>query len=183
MEDRKSEPPTRLPAQIITDCRDPGRRGDGGEGRRRAFLTPCAGGAAVGRFGGGIRVGGDRRRGARKCGTRAPFWGRNEVHTPWAGAGHYAIFMQQAMAPWPSAGTTSTSSPTSRAASASRASATRSCLAGTSGRAMWARPAGSAVALRRAATRRACRGPIPTASAGVRRGCARRASGRHGARG
>jgi len=27
------------------------------------------------------------------------FWERNDVHTPWAGAGHYAIFMQQAIAP------------------------------------------------------------------------------------
>jgi anaerobic dimethyl sulfoxide reductase subunit A len=27
------------------------------------------------------------------------FWERNDVHTPWAGAGHYAIFMQQALAP------------------------------------------------------------------------------------
>src|SRR5258705_109837 len=27
------------------------------------------------------------------------FWERNDVHTPWAGAGHYAIFMQQAVAP------------------------------------------------------------------------------------
>ena len=26
-------------------------------------------------------------------------WERNDVHTPWAGAGHYAIFMQQAIAP------------------------------------------------------------------------------------
>ena len=26
------------------------------------------------------------------------FWERNDVHTPWAGAGHYAIFMQQAIA-------------------------------------------------------------------------------------
>ncbi len=27
------------------------------------------------------------------------FWERNDVHTPWAGAGHYAIFMQQAIQP------------------------------------------------------------------------------------
>ena len=27
------------------------------------------------------------------------FWERNDVHTPWVGAGHYAIFMQQAIAP------------------------------------------------------------------------------------
>lgn len=27
------------------------------------------------------------------------FWERNDVHTPWAGAGHYAIFMKQAIAP------------------------------------------------------------------------------------
>ena len=27
------------------------------------------------------------------------FWERNGGHTPWAGAGHYAIFMQQAIAP------------------------------------------------------------------------------------
>ena len=27
------------------------------------------------------------------------FWERNDVHTPWAGAGHYALFMQQAIAP------------------------------------------------------------------------------------
>jgi len=27
------------------------------------------------------------------------FWERNDVHTPWAGAGHYAIFMQQALTP------------------------------------------------------------------------------------
>lgn len=27
------------------------------------------------------------------------FWERNDVHTPWAGAGHYAIFMQPAIAP------------------------------------------------------------------------------------
>jgi anaerobic dimethyl sulfoxide reductase subunit A len=27
------------------------------------------------------------------------FWERNDVHTPWAGAGHYAIFMQQALQP------------------------------------------------------------------------------------
>ena len=27
------------------------------------------------------------------------FWERNDVHTPWAGAGHYVIFMQQAIAP------------------------------------------------------------------------------------
>jgi anaerobic dimethyl sulfoxide reductase subunit A len=27
------------------------------------------------------------------------FWERRDVHTPWAGAGHYAIFMQQAIAP------------------------------------------------------------------------------------
>jgi anaerobic dimethyl sulfoxide reductase subunit A len=27
------------------------------------------------------------------------FWERNDVHTPWAGAGHYAIFMQQAIPP------------------------------------------------------------------------------------
>ena len=26
-------------------------------------------------------------------------WERNDVHTPWAGAGHYAIFMKQAIAP------------------------------------------------------------------------------------
>ena len=26
-------------------------------------------------------------------------WQRNDVHTPWAGADHYAIFMQQAIAP------------------------------------------------------------------------------------
>src|SRR5204862_3987744 len=26
------------------------------------------------------------------------FWERNDVHTPWAGAGHYVIFMQQALA-------------------------------------------------------------------------------------
>ncbi len=29
------------------------------------------------------------------------FWERNDVHVPWAGAGHYAIFMQQAVAPPP----------------------------------------------------------------------------------
>lgn len=27
------------------------------------------------------------------------FWERNDIHTPWAGAGHYAIFMRQAIAP------------------------------------------------------------------------------------
>src|SRR5262249_22854469 len=27
------------------------------------------------------------------------FWERNDVHTPWAGAGHYAIFMKQAVQP------------------------------------------------------------------------------------
>ena len=27
------------------------------------------------------------------------FWERNDVHTPWAGAGHYVIFMKQAIAP------------------------------------------------------------------------------------
>jgi anaerobic dimethyl sulfoxide reductase subunit A len=27
------------------------------------------------------------------------FWERNDVHTPWAGAGHYAIFMRQAIPP------------------------------------------------------------------------------------
>lgn len=27
------------------------------------------------------------------------FWERNDVHTPWAGAGHYAIYMRQAIAP------------------------------------------------------------------------------------
>ena len=27
------------------------------------------------------------------------FWERNDVHVPWAGAGHYAIFMKQAIAP------------------------------------------------------------------------------------
>ena len=27
------------------------------------------------------------------------FWERNDVHTPWAGAGHYAIFMRQAIQP------------------------------------------------------------------------------------
>jgi anaerobic dimethyl sulfoxide reductase subunit A len=27
------------------------------------------------------------------------FWERNDVHTPWAGAGHYAIFMKQAIRP------------------------------------------------------------------------------------
>jgi anaerobic dimethyl sulfoxide reductase subunit A len=27
------------------------------------------------------------------------FWERNDVHTPWAGAGHYAIFMRQAIDP------------------------------------------------------------------------------------
>ena len=27
------------------------------------------------------------------------FWERNDVHTPWAGAGHYVIFMQQAIEP------------------------------------------------------------------------------------
>jgi anaerobic dimethyl sulfoxide reductase subunit A len=27
------------------------------------------------------------------------FWERNDLHTPWAGAGHYVIFMQQAIAP------------------------------------------------------------------------------------
>jgi anaerobic dimethyl sulfoxide reductase subunit A len=27
------------------------------------------------------------------------FWERNDVHTPWAGAGHYAIFMRRAIAP------------------------------------------------------------------------------------
>jgi anaerobic dimethyl sulfoxide reductase subunit A len=27
------------------------------------------------------------------------FWERNDVHTPWAGAGHYAIFMKQAIPP------------------------------------------------------------------------------------
>ena len=27
------------------------------------------------------------------------FWERRDVHTPWSGAGHYAIFMQQAIAP------------------------------------------------------------------------------------
>jgi anaerobic selenocysteine-containing dehydrogenase len=26
-------------------------------------------------------------------------WERKDVHTPWAGAGHYAIVMQQAIAP------------------------------------------------------------------------------------
>src|SRR5207249_11607926 len=27
------------------------------------------------------------------------FWERNDVHTPWAGAGHYAIYMQKAIEP------------------------------------------------------------------------------------
>ncbi len=27
------------------------------------------------------------------------FWERNDVHTPWSGAGHYAIFMRQAIEP------------------------------------------------------------------------------------
>lgn len=27
------------------------------------------------------------------------FWERNDIHTPWAGAGHYAIFMRQAIQP------------------------------------------------------------------------------------
>jgi anaerobic selenocysteine-containing dehydrogenase len=27
------------------------------------------------------------------------FWEGNDVHTPWAGAGHYTIFMQQPIAP------------------------------------------------------------------------------------
>jgi len=27
------------------------------------------------------------------------FWERNDIHTPWAGAGHYAIFMKQAIEP------------------------------------------------------------------------------------
>src|SRR5262245_61318540 len=27
------------------------------------------------------------------------FWERNDIHTPWAGAGHYAIYMKQAIAP------------------------------------------------------------------------------------
>src|SRR3989449_1251063 len=27
------------------------------------------------------------------------FWERNDVHTPWAGAGHYVIYMKQALAP------------------------------------------------------------------------------------
>src|SRR5262249_28371587 len=27
------------------------------------------------------------------------FWERNDVHTPWAGAGHYVLFMKQAIAP------------------------------------------------------------------------------------
>ena len=27
------------------------------------------------------------------------FWERNDVHTPWAGAGHYAIYMKQAIQP------------------------------------------------------------------------------------
>jgi len=27
------------------------------------------------------------------------FWERNDVHTPWAGAGHYAIYMKQAIEP------------------------------------------------------------------------------------
>ena len=27
------------------------------------------------------------------------FWERNDVHTPWAGAGHYAIYMRQALSP------------------------------------------------------------------------------------
>src|SRR5205807_2380533 len=27
------------------------------------------------------------------------FWERNDVHTPWAGAGHYAIYMRQAIEP------------------------------------------------------------------------------------
>lgn len=27
------------------------------------------------------------------------FWERNDIHTPWAGAGHYAIFMRQAIEP------------------------------------------------------------------------------------
>jgi len=27
------------------------------------------------------------------------FWERNDVHTPWAGAGHYAIYMKQAIRP------------------------------------------------------------------------------------
>jgi DmsA/YnfE family anaerobic dimethyl sulfoxide reductase A subunit len=27
------------------------------------------------------------------------FWERNDVHTPWSGAGHYAIYMRQALAP------------------------------------------------------------------------------------
>jgi anaerobic dimethyl sulfoxide reductase subunit A len=27
------------------------------------------------------------------------FWERNDLHTPWAGAGHYVIFMRQAIAP------------------------------------------------------------------------------------
>src|SRR5207237_6520480 len=27
------------------------------------------------------------------------FWERNDVHTPWAGAGHYAIYMKKAIEP------------------------------------------------------------------------------------
>ena len=27
------------------------------------------------------------------------FWERNDVHTPWAGAGHYAIYMRKAIEP------------------------------------------------------------------------------------
>ena len=27
------------------------------------------------------------------------FWEGNDVHSPWAGAGHYAIFMRQGIAP------------------------------------------------------------------------------------
>jgi hypothetical protein len=34
---------------------------------------------------------------ANTCGPAATFWERNHVHTPWAGAGHYAIYMKQAI--------------------------------------------------------------------------------------
>lgn len=36
---------------------------------------------------------------ANTCEPDTTFRERNDVHTPWAGAGHYAIYMKQAIAP------------------------------------------------------------------------------------
>ena len=49
------------------------------------------------------------------------FWERSDMHTPWSGAGHYVIFMQQAIPPCTSAATTWTSAPIWRSAWGSRA--------------------------------------------------------------